>query len=136
MSLTLDFMKRRYDGHPVNNFERMLCHLMDKCEEKDVRSVDIYLWVHCDSSDQGCLKINLNRPGVKDIRVCDDQISSDIVKLKGVTSLVLDDRGGLGVYNGLYLIASTRGPFDLRAEVMHDDDRREYLKMEDWKDES
>ena len=132
MSLTIDLMKRRYDGHPSDDFERMLCHLIKLGDEEHIRSVDVFLWVNCDSSDQGCLRTNLNRPGVKNVWVCHDQISSDIVTLKGVTSLVFDDDGGLGVYNGVYLIASTCGPFDLRAEVMYDDNRRRYLKMEDW----
>lgn len=136
MSLTLDLMKRRYDGHPVNNFERMFCHLMDMGDKKDIKSVDAFIWVSCGSSGKGCLCVNLNRSGAKDVHVCHDQISMPVVTLKGVSSLVLDDSGWLGVYNGVYLIAGTCGPFDLRAEVMYDDNRREYLKMEDWKDES
>lgn len=131
-----DLIEKTYDGMEIDPVNRTLMTLFDRLNPKRIGDVDhawIYIWTKMDTAGKLCLCVYLSWK-MERVRVSVHTSQSVVSGLEFpgilISHLEIDDRGRVLLYDGNILIAYADGPLDVRAELITNENKNEYLKME------
>lgn len=133
-----DLVGKTYDGMETDPVNRILMKLFDRLNPKKRGDVDhawIYIWTKTDTAGKLCLCVYLSWK-MERVRVSVHTAQHVVSGLEFpgilISHLEIDDhRGRVLLYDGNIVIAYADGPLDIRAELITNENKNEYVKMEE-----